>query len=208
MKEKTIRSSDVAQAKSVITAKKASTILDASQTDSVISTGELYANFIQIYQTAKNTSTPYKDIGQKVASNSTWFISTAIKNQLFIDGWEASDLGKAGYSYETSCNAFYDSQQRMWNIWQNPNYWNDNDPSSSLSDAQKYQVAFRFMAKRNVCSSFDATSMATSQFLEIGYQMISFPGATQSPEERNSTLSIFYNSAANIRSQVVMQYMG
>jgi len=182
------------------------------------STSTLFSQFVDLYMSvngvAHSDALGWGDNSKSIA----WQVANGgIDFENFYDSW--ADAYKTKWSnynldvaWDTACNAIYRGQQRLMNILTNPNYpsltGDEGISINTKTQADQYALVFRLMSYADVSSSFDVAAYVPAQFV-TSYASY-FNTATDSISSSQSALlaSTYCSSAANLRSQVILTYMG
>ncbi|MCP3687267.1 MAG: hypothetical protein GY784_02530 [Gammaproteobacteria bacterium] len=165
------------------------------------STSELFINFMSAYK-AKNSVTDDDTAISNLCDD--LLSSDSTKKIDFSDPTGnikvyASDFAtvNSDVDFSDACKAIADGQHRLINIIANPNF---SDLASQIGDTKaQYVVLFSLMFYDGVSSSFDVTSFVPDEFVYLF--VARFDDLTAKVADS------FYNSAANIRSFVMLAYM-
>ncbi len=143
-----------------------------------------------------------ESIAEKVQNGSINFGTGKFDKAEYETKWKEGALDSAtiNFHWDFAISAIMKNQQRLTNIFSNPNFSELNlvymkDGVLTLS---AYKLLFSLM-HYGIFSSFDITAAPSIQFIE----------KFSSYFDNNARLmNLFYDSALNVRSQVMLQYMG
>lgn len=125
--------------------------------------------------------------------------------------------------FDAACNAISDAQQRLLNILKNANYPALTAAAGSAAVVQypllyscgglsgvadQLALVFRLMYYAGVSSSFDVTACIPGQFVNAYGSYFTDSAGTINTSQAALLADLYCNSAANVRSQVILAYMG
>jgi hypothetical protein len=110
-------------------------------------------------------------------------------------------------SFTAACSAIADAQQRLFNILTNPNYPALVSSTGLSNSIDQYTLVFNLLYYANVSSSFDVAAYVPSQFVADYSSYFVNSAATITSSQSSLLADEYCNSAANVRSQVILTYM-
>jgi hypothetical protein len=176
-------------------------------------TSELFTSFVSLYMKLNSVDistalgNTAKGIAANVVSKTIDFANpsaTFDKTGNYSSAWPAYN---SNVSFAAACSAMADAQQRLMNILANPNYSLTVAAGGLPNAIDQYALIFNLLYYADVSSSFDVTSYVPSQFVaDFSSYFVNSAGTVDAAQ--SALLADEYcNSAANVRSQVVLTYM-